>query len=100
RRGLMHVLVTPSYTANAGSCTRFSIADAATTNYRIDVENPAPGMRPGQLHLQDSAGVKYLYDFESGQWTGLPRSIQRQIADHPAVACAIATGRRYLGLDP
>lgn len=68
--------------------------------YRIDVENPAPGVRPGQLHLQDSAGGKYLYDFEAGQWTRLPRSIQRQIADDPAVARAIATGRRYLGLDP
>lgn len=27
-------------------------------NYRIDVENPNPGVRPGQLHLQDSAGNK------------------------------------------
>lgn len=24
-----------------------------TEIFRIDVENPAPGVRPGQLHLQD-----------------------------------------------
>lgn len=68
--------------------------------YRVDVENPAPSVRPEQLHLQDSARGKYRYDFEAGQRVGLPRSIQRQIVDDPAVALAIATGRRHLGLDP
>src|SRR5262249_24003521 len=37
-------------------------------NYRIDVENPAPGVRPGQLHLQDSAGNKYQYNFATNQF--------------------------------
>ncbi len=69
-------------------------------DYRIDVENPAPGSRPGQFHLQDSAGGKYLYDFEAGQFPGLPRSLQKQIENDSAVGRAIATGRRYLGLDP
>ena len=68
--------------------------------HHVDVENAASGVRPGQLHLQGSAGGKYLYDFEAGQWTGVPRSLQRQIATDPVVARAIATGRRYLGLDP
>ncbi|WP_192903101.1 hypothetical protein [Photorhabdus khanii] len=29
---------------------------------RIDVENPNPGQRAGQLHYQDNQGNKYYYD--------------------------------------
>ncbi|OPX41868.1 tRNA(Glu)-specific nuclease WapA precursor [Ruminiclostridium hungatei] len=29
---------------------------------RIDVENPNPGHRPGQIHYQDANGNKYLFD--------------------------------------
>jgi len=29
---------------------------------RIDVENPAPGIRPGQIHYQGTDGAKYYYD--------------------------------------
>jgi len=70
-----------------------------TEDIRIDVENPAPGTRPGQLHLQDVAGNKYLYDFEADAFKGLPRSIADKIADDPAAKRAIVTGKRYLGLD-
>ena len=66
--------------------------------YRIDVENPAPGVRPGQLHLQTDSS-KFLYDFETEQFVGISRSLQRTIDRDPAVQRAIATGRRYLGLD-
>ena len=31
---------------------------------RIDVENPNPGQRPGQIHYQDEKGTKYLFDQE------------------------------------
>lgn len=67
--------------------------------FRIDVENPAPGVRAGQLHLQDAAGGKYLYNFEAEAFEGLPKSLARQVARDPAVARAIATGKRYLGVD-
>lgn len=67
--------------------------------FRIDVENPAPGARPGQLHLQDAAGAKYLYDFEADGFAGLPRSLAEAIAEDSAVRRAVATGKRYLGLD-
>ena len=35
---------------------------------RLDVENPAPGRRPGQIHLQESGanGHKWYYDIETG----------------------------------
>lgn len=67
-------------------------------DFHIDVENPNPGVRPGQLHLQDYAGNKYQYNFETGQFEGLPNSFARQVANNPAVARAIATGLRYLGM--
>jgi filamentous hemagglutinin len=69
-----------------------------TERFRIDVENPAPGVRPGQLHFQDDAGNKYLYDFEDDTFRDLPRSLADKIAADPAVQRAVATGKRYLGL--
>jgi hypothetical protein len=67
-------------------------------NYRIDVENPNPGVRPGQLHLQDSAGNKYQYNFATNQFEGLPKSLARQVSKDPATARAIVRGLRYLGI--
>ncbi len=66
-------------------------------DFHIDVENPNPGVRPG-LHLQDYLGNKYQYNFETGQFEGLPNSLARQVARNPVVARAIATGLRYLGM--
>ena len=31
--------------------------------WRIDIENPAPGRRPGQIHTQDYSGHKYYFKF-------------------------------------
>jgi hypothetical protein len=70
-----------------------------TESYRIDVENPAPGVRPGQLHLQDDAGNTYLYDFEAEKFDGLPRSLANKLANDPVATRAVVTGKRYLGLD-
>lgn len=67
-------------------------------DFHIDVENPAPGVRPGQLHFQDYSGNKYLYNFKTGQFEGLPSGLAKKIAKDPAVARAIVTGRRYLGM--
>ena len=61
--------------------------------YHVDVENPASGRRPGQLHLQDDAGEKYHYDFEAGQ------RLARQVGKDPKIERAIGMGRRYLGLE-
>jgi hypothetical protein len=65
--------------------------------FHIDVENPAPGSRPGQLHLQDYAGNKYQYNFETGRFEALPNQLAKFVAKDPAVARAINTGLRYLG---
>jgi hypothetical protein len=69
--------------------------------YRIDVENPNPGQRPGQLHFQDQSNptAKYQYDFENGQFEGLPRSIEKTVGENSRFHAGIAKGLRYLGLN-
>ncbi len=52
---------------------------------RIDVENPSPGNRNGNIHYHDSANKKYYYDVESGIFydaktgTTASKSIQKLI---------------------
>jgi hypothetical protein len=48
---------------------------------RIDVENPNPGQRPGQIHYQDNAGGKYLYDPATDSFPGAPRSVNDLLND-------------------
>jgi len=62
---------------------------------RLDVENPDPGGRPGQIHLQVD-GEKYLYDPDTGLFRDAPRSIQRMLED-PRLQDAIRKALRYLG---
>jgi len=38
--------------------------------YRIDVENPSPGVRPGQAHIQIAGEPKYVYNFNTGRFKG------------------------------
>lgn len=65
---------------------------------RIDVENPSPGKRPGQLHLQ-TKNAKYQWNFETGQFDGLPPSIAKVIASSPDIQRAILLGlNSYLGV--
>jgi len=67
--------------------------------YRIDVENPNPGQRPGQIHFQDQAtGAKYLYDIEKGDFVGMPNSLKKELAKKfPDYLKGIAKGRTALG---
>lgn len=67
--------------------------------YRIDVENPNPGQRAGQLHFQDQANLtaKYQYNFETGKFDGLPRSIEKEVGRNPGFQAGIEKGLRMLG---
>jgi RHS repeat-associated protein len=47
---------------------------------RIDVENPNPAKRPGQVHLQIGKD-KYVFDAESKLFKGAPKSVQRLLSD-------------------
>jgi RHS repeat-associated protein len=63
----------------------------------IDVENPNPGQRPGQIHYQDSSNNKYIYDVKTGQFEGLSNSQSKQLLSKPEVQQAIQKGLNYLG---
>jgi filamentous hemagglutinin len=69
---------------------------------RIDVENPAPGKRPGQVHYQDANNTKYMYSQSTNSFiiekTGqsAPRSVQN-LLNNPSFASGIRKALRYLG---
>ncbi|MFF2820330.1 hypothetical protein ACFVT9_32985 [Kitasatospora cineracea] len=67
--------------------------------YRIDVENPDPGGRPGQLHVQDEGDkkAKYQYDFETGRFDGLPRALEKRFSTNRGFLNGIQKGLRLLG---
>ncbi|WP_299464607.1 hypothetical protein [uncultured Microscilla sp.] len=49
---------------------------------RIDIENPAPGIRPGQLHYQDANNVKYMY--KDGKFYSRNPNAKGSVWDVPA----------------
>ncbi len=69
---------------------------------RIDVENPNPGQRPGQIHYQDENNVKWLYDIENKKFVNpkthelAPSKIQR-LLEKDDIQKAITKGLKYLG---
>lgn len=65
-----------------------------TPDFHIDVENPAPGVRPGQLHIQDYAGNKYLYDFDTCEFIGIPRSLAKKLGIDPKGGAVPRVGAR------
>jgi hypothetical protein len=42
---------------------------------RIDVENPNPTKRQGQVHYQDNYGNIYIYDPSTGSFKDAPKKI-------------------------
>uniref|UniRef100_UPI0018EF37DA DUF6862 domain-containing protein n=1 Tax=Pseudomonas corrugata TaxID=47879 RepID=UPI0018EF37DA len=68
-----------------------------TGKERLDVENPNPGQRPGQLHYQDNKGNKYLYDPQTRSFPDAPRSVNQLLKDS-RFSQAIDKGMtKYLG---
>ncbi|MFC0971063.1 VENN motif pre-toxin domain-containing protein, partial [Pasteurella multocida] len=71
---------------------------------RIDVENPAPGKRPGQIHYQDENNVKYYYNhmddkFYIGKISDgkeAPANIQN-LLNNSKIRNGINKGLEYLG---
>ncbi len=70
---------------------------------RIDVENPAPGKRAGQLHYQDNVGNKYYYDpntkvfFDQKTKTLAPKSVQ-DLLKNKDFSKGIDKALKYLGV--
>jgi Possible hemagglutinin (DUF637)/Pre-toxin domain with VENN motif len=70
---------------------------------RIDVENPAPGVRAGQVHYQDNSGAKYYYQPLSGRFTldaqgkvEAPKNVQN-LLENKDFLNGINKALRYLG---
>ena len=62
---------------------------------RIDVENPNPTQRPGQIHYQDNSGNKYIYDQPTNTFRDAPNKVNKLI-DKPEIKKAIEKGLKYL----
>jgi filamentous hemagglutinin len=64
---------------------------------RLDVENPDPGGRPGQLHYQGVDNVKYIYDPVTNTFVGAPKSVNK-LLERPDFKKAVEKGmKKYLG---
>jgi filamentous hemagglutinin len=64
--------------------------------WRIDVENPNPGQRPGQVHYQ-SGDKKYLYDPNTKSFIGASKTENKQLLNDAQVQRAIKKGLKVLG---
>jgi hypothetical protein len=63
---------------------------------RIDVENPNPGQRAGQIHYQ-SGNTKLLYDPNRKSFIGASKSLNKQLMNDPQIQKAINKGLKILG---
>ena len=70
---------------------------------RIDVENPAPGKRPGQIHYQPNPKEKWYYDpskeifyDENNRSRPVPRAVQEKLKD-PEFREGLKKALRFLG---
>lgn len=76
--------------------------EVRTHKWRIDVENPAPGKRPGSLHVQLGGKGSKHYEYDNGKFVAkdgakLPNKVQKNIDNSPEAQNAIRKGLRFLG---
>lgn len=64
---------------------------------RIDVENPNPGQRTGQIHYQDNKGNKYLYDAAKKEFTGASKSLNKRLLSDRGIQKGIQKALKVLG---
>lgn len=64
--------------------------------WRVDVENPNPGQRPGQIHYQ-SGDKKYLYDANTKSFVGVSKTENKRLLNDAQVQRAITKGLKVLG---
>lgn len=64
---------------------------------RIDVENPNPGQRPGQVHYQDNKNNKYLYDPKTNSFPDAPKSVNNMLNDKKFKSAIDKAMTKYLG---
>ena len=71
---------------------------------RLESENPAPGSRPGQIHIQDKRygdDVKWYWQFNRRRFEHLPADIQRVIrSDYQNFKNGLNNALKALGEPP
>ena len=66
---------------------------------RLDVENPSPGNRDGQIHYHDSKGEKYMFDFKNNQFTDATNRLKELMSDEGFIK-GLMKALKYLGENP
>jgi len=74
---------------------------------RIDVENPAPGVRSGQIHFQDNNNNKYMWNFNDKKFYGYnastkqydvyDKALNEKLMGNDEVVNAIKKSYKFLG---
>jgi len=65
---------------------------------RIDIENPAPGVRAAQIHFQFWGDkTQYLYDVTTRTFIGVSNSVNNTLLNNPEVLRAVQKALTFLG---
>ncbi|MCP3773346.1 hypothetical protein NLX71_08455 [Paenibacillus sp. MZ04-78.2] len=91
--------------ANGTQVTSKTLWKDKGTKARIDVENPNPGQRPGQIHYQDENNTKYLFSPEKGKFVDssgniAPRGVNDMLKNTDFVKKLNVGLEKYLGESP
>ena len=65
-------------------------------NERIDVENPNPGQRPGQIHYHEVNNTKHMYDFYTQKFEKMTPRLEKLMKDKNFLG-ALKRAYKYLG---
>jgi RHS repeat-associated protein len=87
----------PPFGHRGTQTTSTTVWKATGSKERIDVENPNPGKRPGQIHYQDKDNNKYLYNPEKKEFIGASKSLNKELLRRPEIQRAIQRGLNILG---
>jgi len=90
----------PLFGSRGTQTTSTTVWKAKGTKERIDVENPNPGKRMGQIHYQDANNNKYLYNPEKNAFTGASNSLNKRLLGRPEIQKAIQKALELLGEKP
>ncbi len=64
---------------------------------RLDVENPNPSQRPGQLHYQDQKNIKHIYDPKTNSFPTAPASVNKLLKNNDFRRAIDKGLKKYLG---
>jgi RHS repeat-associated protein len=87
----------PPFGHRGTQTTSTTVYKAKGSKERIDVENPNPGVRQGQIHYQDKNNNKYIYDPNKKVFKGASDSLNKQLLSRPEIRKAIQKALRLLG---